>query len=158
GPRTRIWSLHATSFCMLPDCRIETVDAFTLGTRWEKVIFGSPEEARASLQGAGQNYFLFSSELRVDDYLPRSPLFSPENISRYLGIRWTDGTPTLATWIGPDTTPIDPSWIAAYRKAVEQSGTVQGFPYDDMKALFARLAATPRPWRSLELPWQVDRR
>ena len=158
GPRTRIWSLHATSFCMLPDCRIESVDSFTLGAGWADVMFGSPEDARAALQASGHNYFLFSSELRVDDYLPRSPLFSPDNIGRYFGIRWTDGTTTLLTWLGADTAPLDQDWIATYRRAVEQSPVVQSFPYDDMKAIFARLAAMPRPWRALDLPWRVDRR
>jgi hypothetical protein len=142
---------------MLPGCRIESVDSFTLGSGWDKVMFGSPEDARAALQASGHNFFLFSNELRVDDYLPRSPLFSPDNIGSYFGVRWTDGTTSLLTWRSAETTPLDPDWIATYRRAIEQSSAVQGFPYDDVKAIFARLAVTPRPWRSIELPWRGDR-
>jgi hypothetical protein len=50
--------------------------------------------------------------------------------------------------------PLDPAWVAAYRRAVEQSPAVQGFRYADMQMIFARLNATRHPWRPFELPWE----
>jgi hypothetical protein len=83
-------------------------------------------------------------------------LFSPGTIGRYLGIRWTDGTTSLLTWLGPGVQPLDQAWIADYRHAVEDSGTVRSFPYEAMKQIFAGLNATPHPWRTFRLPWQGD--
>ncbi|MGC1354491.1 MAG: hypothetical protein WA851_01625 [Xanthobacteraceae bacterium] len=40
------------------------------------------------MQKAGTNYFLFSKD---SDPPITAPLLSPELISQYLGIRWTDG-------------------------------------------------------------------
>jgi hypothetical protein len=90
----------------------------------------------------------------VHDYLPLSPLLRPDNIARYFGIRWTDGVTSLLTWAGPDTVPLDPAWLAEYRRAVEQSPPVQGLPYADLQMIFARLNATPHPWHPFRLPWE----
>jgi len=154
GPRTRIWSLHVHTYCMLPDCRIETVTSFIMTRRWDQVMFGSAEQGRQTLQADGLNYFLFSRENDIRDPLPASALFKPDNIAKHLGIRWTDGTTTLLTWLGPDTVPLDSTWLANYRRAVESSGAVASFPYSDLQSIFARLNATPHPWRSFRLPWQ----
>jgi len=148
-----IRSLHVTAYCMLPDCHVESVESFGIGRPWDTIMFGTPEEARAALQASGRNYFLFSRTLMIDDYLVRSPLFSPDNIARYLGIRWTDGTTALLTWLGPDTMPLDAQWLADYRSAVESSATVASFPYQEMRDVFARLRAMPRPWRPFPLAW-----
>jgi hypothetical protein len=48
------------------------------------------------------------------------------------------------------------AWLADYRRAVESSPYVKNFPYADMQAIFARLRATPHPWRSFPLPWGAD--
>ena len=64
-------------------------------------MFGQPEEAKRALQAADLNYFLFTREDSIADPLPLSPLFTPDNIGRYLGVRWTDGTSVLLTWLGP---------------------------------------------------------
>lgn len=155
GPNVRIHTMHVHSYCMLPDCQLEIDDAF-LTAGWQTIMFGSPEQARAAWQKAGVNYFLYSKELRIVDSVPLSPLFTPDNIARYLGIRWTDGTTALLTWAGPDTKPFDTTWLAAYRMAVAESGTVRGYPYDDMKKIFAQLSAEPHPWGRLELPWEWE--
>jgi hypothetical protein len=86
-----------------------------------------------------------------------SPLFSPDNIAQNLGVRWTDGTTTLLTWLGPGVQPLDKAWLADYRHAVEESGTARSFPYEAMKKIFARLNATPHPWRPFQLPWADGR-
>jgi hypothetical protein len=151
GPGTPIWSFHIHSYCMLPGCVVESYNSFII-PHWDEVMFGSPEDARQALQASGHNYFLFSRELRLVDTLPLSPLFAPDNIARYLGIRWTDGTTALLTWLGPGVQPLDQAWLADYRHAIEQSGTIGGFPYAAMKQIFARLKATPHPWRPFPLP------
>jgi len=157
GPHVRIRSMHIHSYCMLPDCRIETYPAFLLSPNWDRLMFGSPEDGRAALQSAGINYFLFSRELAKNltlaDALPLSPLFAPDNIGRYLGIRWTDGTTALLTWLGPNTVPLDEGWLTDYRRAVENSPTIRSFPYAAMKSIYERLRATPHPWTSFKLPW-----
>lgn len=153
GPNTRIWSLHTESYCMLPDCWVESWPGFILTRDWDRVMFGTPEEGREALKAAGQNYFLFSTELYIYDPLPRSPLFSPDNIGRYFGLRWTEGTTSLLTWSGPDTKPLDAAWLARYRSAVESGPSVQNYPYAEVKEVFARLRATPHPWRPIPLPW-----
>jgi hypothetical protein len=139
---------------MLPACHMESYHSFVMSTRYDRVLFGTPEEARQILQDEGLNYFLFSAEAAILDPLPLSPLFHPDTISKYLGIRWTDGTSSLLTWLGPETVPLDAAWLTNYRRAIEQSGTIARYPYEDMKAIFARLHATPHPWRSFKLPWQ----
>jgi len=149
-----IRSLHVPAYCMLPDCRVESVESFGIGRPWETIMFGTPEEACAALKASGRNYFLFSRELAIDDYLVRSPLFSPDNIARYLGIRWTDGTTALLTWLGPDTVPLDAQWLADYRRAVASSAAVASFPYEEMRDVFARLRAMPHPWRQFPLAWR----
>ena len=156
GPGTPIWSLHIHTYCMLPDCLVESYPSFLMTHHWDRVMFGTPDEARQTLHAAHLDYFLFTREDDIRDPLPLSPLFSADNIGRSLGIRWTDGTTSLLTWLGPGVTPLDQAWIADYRRAVERSGTVQSFPYAAMKQIFARLDATPHPWRALRLPWQGD--
>jgi hypothetical protein len=150
----RIWSMHNTAYCMLPDCRVETWPAFTTTRDWDRLMFGTPEEGRAALRAAGLDFFLFSTDLLLNnDPLPRSPLLAPDNIASYLGMRWTDGTTTLLTWLGPGVTPLDPEWVARYRRAVAESGSVQSFPLDQFRTIYANLRATPHPWRSFVLPW-----
>lgn len=88
------------------------------------------------------NYFLFTREDNITDPLPLSALFNPANIGHSLGIRWTDGTSTLLTWLGPNVTPLDPAWIADYSSLVKRSPTVAAYPYTVMKNM---LNVKPRP-------------
>jgi hypothetical protein len=155
GPHKPIWSLNAYTYCMLPDCRRMWFYAFTMTSAWDRVMWGPPEEARALLRQAGLDYFLISHELPITDPLPLSALFSPDNIARNFGIRWTDGTTTLLTWAGPGTTPPDDAWLAEYRQSVAGSPRIQAFPETGMKQVFDRLNATPHPWRPIDLQWQT---
>jgi hypothetical protein len=154
GPGTPIWSLHIHTYCMLPVCRVETFPSFLMTRNWDRVMFGTADEARQMLHAAHLDYFLFTREDDIRDPLPLSLLFSPDTIGRSLGIRWTDGTTSLLTWLGPGVTPLDAAWIADYRRAVQQSGAVQSFPYEAMKQVFLRLNATPHPWSAFQLPWE----
>ncbi len=116
-------------------------------------MFGAPEQARAALQASNHNYFLFARDLPIVDPFPLSPLFSPDNIARFLGIRWTDGNTALLTWLSPGMQPLDADWIAAYRRSLSQSDTISLYPYQELKSVFARLNTTPHPWKPFALPW-----
>lgn len=158
GPHTRVWTFHIHSYCMLPDCRFEHQPGFIMTRDLDRVLFGTPEEGKQALQAGGLKYFLFSRELPVqDDWITFAPLFAPDNISRFLGIRWTDGKTALLTWLGPDTVPLDEGWLADYRRAVEASPMVRGYPYAAMRKIYEQLRASPHPWRSFPLPWEGNR-
>jgi hypothetical protein len=150
GPHTPVWSLSAFTFCVIPDCRIMSALTAILVPEFDRVLWGTPEEARARLQQAGLNYFMFSSDLPPRSPLTGSLLFSPDNIGRNLGIRWTDGTTTLLTWPGPDTVPIDDKWLAEYRRAL---ALIPNRSWDgELKAIFDRLHGVPHPWHPSDLP------
>ena len=119
GPETPIWSFNVLSYCMLPDCNVQTFLTERFSPSWQVVFFGQPEEAIKALQAEGRNYFFFSSELVVADLLPELQLFSPATIGKYLAIGWTDGTSYLLTWPGPNTKPIDQKFLFAYTRAVK---------------------------------------
>ena len=149
GPHAHVWSFNLHAYCMLPDCDF---DAFFYGTmtgKDERVFFGTAEEAKRALRDAGVNYFLISSELPPEDPVLRSALFAPDNIAKYLGLRWTDGTTSLLTWLGPDTTPLSQTWLAGYCREVARTGA---FYYGAMRRIFADLHKRPHPWGRLDLP------
>ncbi|MGE3303388.1 MAG: hypothetical protein AB7M12_09770 [Hyphomonadaceae bacterium] len=154
GPGTPITSLHVHSYCMLPDCRVETWPAFIPARDYDLVMYGAPETARAILQKSGRNYFLYSKELHLTDPIVRSPLMRPENIARYLGVKWTDGTTALLTWRDAEgVEPLDDEWVDVYRQSCDEALGVKAFPYDAMRDIFAVLRASPHPWRRPVLPW-----
>ena len=113
---TPIWSTNVDSYCMAPGCLIESVISFKMSGRLDEILGGDPELAKQRLQEAGLNYFLFMKDYRMIDLLPFSRLFAPETIGRYLGVKWSDGSTFLLTWIGPDTTPIGPDFLEAYTR------------------------------------------
>jgi hypothetical protein len=152
GPRTPIWTMHIHSYCMLPDCVMEAFMSFNMTKKWDRIMFGSPEEARDVLQAAGINFFLFSSELGIVDPLPRSRLFSPDNIANNLALRWTDGTTSLLTWPGPDTRPLDEVWLAKYRKSVADLHSFPNSYIDTLRGIYERFYAMPHPWKPIALP------
>lgn len=155
GPHTPIWTLSVAAYCMLPDCDMRAFPNFIMVRDWDRLMWGTPEEGRQLLQDAGLNYFLVSNELPISDPLPLSALFAPDNIGRYLGIRWTDGITSLLTWVGPETTPIDADWIAAYRRAIGfRLSAPAHFPTAAVKAVFDNLRASPHPWQPFVPEWR----
>jgi hypothetical protein len=116
GRGTRIWSPYIWSYCMLPDCRVEGFQSFSISPHAPEVFFGSAEKAKRILQSEGLNYFFISWDLQDRDVLPCAPLLSVEHIAENLGVKWTDGTSYLLTWLGPGITPLTPEWIAKYRE------------------------------------------
>jgi hypothetical protein len=153
GPHVRVWSFHIHAYCMLPDCDFDVFRYVSMTGEDERVFFGSPEEARRALQKAGLKYFLFSSELDLGDPLVvTSPLFAPDNIAKYLGLRWTDGTTSLLTWLGPDATPLSQEWLATYCRAVARSPRGPLAAGRALQKIFADFHSRPHPWGSLDLP------
>ena len=152
GPHMPIWTFHVHSYCMIPDCTMEAFMSFNMTKKWDRIIFGSAEEAREVLQTAGINYFLFSTEIAIADPAPLGELFSPDHIADNLALRWTDGTTSLLTWPGPDTRPLGGAWLADYRKSVKDLLAFQGPYVAAMREIYQRYYAMPHPWKSIPLP------
>jgi hypothetical protein len=164
-PGTRIWSTNIDSYCMAPGCHIESVMSFSTSPRLDQIMGGTPEQARDLLQHTGLNYFLFSSDRRLLDMLPYSPLFQPSTIAEYLGIKWTNGTSYLLTWKGVGVAPLDAAFTTAYaaRYAEPQSPM---FLYGDLARYMAESTARLRApdaapdtaftWRVPPLPGTID--
>jgi hypothetical protein len=121
-PGARIWSTNVDSYCMAPDCRIESIASFKLPYRVMEVLRGSPAQARQILKHEGLNYFLFAKTSAILDLLPYSQLFDPANIATNLAVRWTDGNTYLLTWKdAADTIPVGADFLEAYARRVQES-------------------------------------
>lgn len=112
---TPIWASTIDAYCMVPGCWMESVASFKMSGKLDEIVTGSPERSRELLQQAGLDYFLFIENAILLDLIPYSKLFSPNTIGEYLGIKWTDGTAFLLTWIGPETTPITSEFLDMYK-------------------------------------------
>ena len=153
GPHTRIWSMHVHSYCMLPDCNMQGIKSFRFSSQWENIYLGTPEAAISQLKSEGLNYFFFSSELQLADTLPGAPLFAPENIKNYLGIRWSDGTSYLLTWLGSaDTRPIDDGFLTAYNAAILRDRKA-AFDAPLWREVSKRIHEHPGDLTPITLPW-----
>jgi hypothetical protein len=155
-PFTRVWSLHVWTYCMLPNCNFQGYFSFVFSPRWRTVYFGAPEAGRAALQAENLNYFFFSNNMEITDPIGHTPLFSPDNIAKYLAIRWTDGSNYLLTWPGPDTRPLDDGFISAYRELTLKSDTYSRFDVKEWKTIANQIAAEEAAGRALHpfiLPW-----
>ena len=141
---TPIWSTNVDSYCMVPGCLIESVISFKMSGRLDEILGGDPELAKLRLQQASLDYFLFMKDYRMIDLLPFSRLFAPETIGRYLGVKWSDGSTYLLTWIGPDTTPIGPDFLDAYTRRRAEPEVVRWFRFDELAPLMATIAPRMR--------------
>ena len=148
GPGTRIWSMHLGAYCMLPHCRAETFISFLLSPHLLDMLAGTPEEIRDVLQKEDLNYFFYTTEMDIFDILPLMRPFAPEEIDKYIGIKWTDGTSFLLTWLGPGVSPLSREWVARYKKAVDAAPAAPaGFPIAMMLSLRDQLK-DKRRWLS----------
>ena len=155
-PFTRVWSLHVWTYCMLPDCNFQGYFSFIFSPRWRTVYFGTPEAGRAALRAENLDYFFFSNKMEITDPIAHAPLFSPDNIAKYLAIRWTDGTNYLLTWPGPNTRSLDDSFISAYRDLTARSQTYREFDSKQWKAIADQIALQEAAGGRLHpfvLPW-----
>ena len=141
---TPIWSTNVDSYCMVPGCLIEDVISYKMSGRLDEILGGDPELAKQRLQEAGLNYFLFMKDYRIIDLLPFSRLFAPDTIGRYLGVKWSDGSTFLLTWIGPDTTPIGPDFLDAYERRRAEPDALRWFKFDELAPLIATIAPRMR--------------
>ena len=141
---TPIWSTNVDSYCMVPGCLIEDVISFKMSGRLDEILGGDPELAKQRLREAGLNYFLFMKDYRVLDLLPYSRLFAPDTIGRYLGVKWSDGSTFLLTWIGPDTTPIGADFLDAYTRLRAEPDALRWFKFDELAPLIATIAPRMR--------------
>jgi hypothetical protein len=141
---TPIWSTNVDSYCMVPGCLIEDVISFKMSGRLDDILGGDPELAKQRLQEAGLNYFLFMKDYRIIDLLPFSRLFAPDTIGRYVGVKWSDGSTFLLTWIGPDTTPIGSDFLDAYERRRAEPDALRWFKFDELAPLIAKIAPRMR--------------
>jgi hypothetical protein len=157
---TPIWSTNIDSYCMVPGCQIESVISFKMSGRLDEILGGDPELAKRRLQEAGLNYFLFMKEYRLVDLLPFSRLFAPDMIGRYLGVKWTDGSTFLLTWLGPEASPIGSDFLEAYARRRAEPDVSRFFRFDEsvpqIVAISPRLRNVTRWGREAEklLTWR----
>jgi hypothetical protein len=118
GPGKRIWTFSVHSYCMLPGCHPEGLYSSTMTKHRTEVLFGSPEEARATLQREGLNYF-FIRTAEIREITHCSPLFVADTLADYFDFQWTDGTDALLTWKGQGTAPVSKQWLEKYREATK---------------------------------------
>lgn len=153
----RIWSTNIDSYCMAPDRPIESVISYKLSSHLNEILNGSPEVARTILQREGLNYFIFCREFRIIDLLALSHLFHPDNIGRYLAIKWSDGNTYLLTWKGQGTAPIGDSFLTAYRQRLNAPEPQwfrfkEALPY--VQAVMSHYEESPHPWKAMAFPWR----
>ncbi|WP_421999498.1 hypothetical protein [Reyranella sp.] len=121
GPGRRLWTFNVHTYCMLPGCRAESHISSRLSPRRTEILYGSPEVARKVLQEEGLHYFFIATRRDIRDPMICTPLFSPDTIRDYLGVKWSDGTDALLTWKGPGIAPLSQEWVDKYRKALKDS-------------------------------------
>lgn len=154
-PHTRVWSLHVHSYCMVPDCQIETFMSYRLSPNANLVYYGDPLQSKRVLKRENLNYFFFSPVLQLTDPLPLSPLFSPKNIAQYLGIAWTDGENYLLTWKENATQLLDDIWLKRYEQKVYESDLIKTYPYLQINQAWI-LLMTRGKVRQNQLPWSIQ--
>jgi len=140
---------------MLPGCLFESDESFPGSPRMADVMFGPLDQARAILQQEGLNYFFYSQELQIRDALPAAGIFAPDQIGHYLGVKWTDGTTYLLTWLGPGVEPLSADWLAQYRKHVSETIEVVYFQRIRLilRDVYEQLKSHPHWGSQLKLPW-----
>jgi hypothetical protein len=137
---TPIWSTNVDSYCMVPGCLIESVISFQMSGRLDEILGGDPDLAKQRLQEAGLNYFLFMKDYRMIDLLPFSKLFAPDTIGGYLGVKWSDGSTFLLTWIGPQTRPLGSDFLEAYTRRRAEPDVLRWFRFNELAPVIAAIA------------------
>lgn len=159
---SRIWSTNVDSYCMAPDCIIESTISFKMSSNLSDILSGTPAEAKAILQREKLNYFIFSKESTILDLLPYSALFSPKNLAENFGILWTDGKTYLLTWKGSNTRPLDEKFLRYYKQKLITSRH-PWFRFNEaipaMQETMRLLNSENQPAKPIDFPWRktVDR-
>jgi len=155
GRNTPIYSFHVHSYCMLPDCRVLEWMSTRTFPHFETLLLGTNDEAIAEIKSTGIKYFFYSKELGVKGLgittpIVAAPIFAPDQIGRYFGIKWTDGTSYLLTWRDQSAEPLNEDFLEAYREQVGPK------PYGYFLAkLWRPVFAMYRKWglHPYRLPW-----
>jgi hypothetical protein len=71
-------------------------------------------------------------------------LFAPDTIGRYLGVKWSDGSTYLLTWIGPETHPLGPDFLEAYIRRRSEPDPLGWFRFDALAPLIVTIAPRVR--------------
>jgi hypothetical protein len=156
GRGTPVYSLVLQSYCMLPDCHeLHWHDTRTVPD-FQTVLFGTPDEAVAAIKRAGIDYFFYSTELAdlpdgISSPIVVAPIFSPDAIAQYFGVKWTDGTSYLLTWRDRGERPLDAAFLATYRRQVENAPVARSFPLADWRSVFAHFR--DKGLHPFRLPW-----
>lgn len=117
---SRIWSFHMHTYCMAPNCQVESYKSFKGPLRWGEVIFGEPRQAQAALNEAGLDLFFISEQFEIRDYLQYSLLFSPDRIGQHFSVLWQNSENVLLTWKRDGLPSLQSDWIERYRLRVEK--------------------------------------
>lgn len=150
GPDVRFWTFGNHTYCMLPGCRPEAMTSYRLSPHALDILFGPPGQAKTILQQEKLNYFLVEMDDGINDQLMCSALFSPDQIGKWLGVKWSDGTHFLLTWLDAGAEPLSEEWIELYRP--KAAGAACGF-WPLMHSLAAQLPQNPHWGRDLVMPW-----
>ena len=118
----RVLNMNFYALCFYPGYNIESSTSSTDSVQQFVAVNAPAEEIERQLKLNRINYFLISPGSYIRDYLPFTTLFSPDNIGKYLGIKWTNGKEYLLTWRGPDTMPIPPNFFVLYRHNIYSGG------------------------------------
>jgi hypothetical protein len=98
------------------------------------------------LRQAGLNYFLISKDAQLIDLLPYSKLFAADAIDRHLGLKWTDGSVYLLSWIDNGTTPLSAEFKKVYADRLAQR-ELAWFEFSRLAPILAQAAAALRAKR-----------
>lgn len=120
-PGKRLWSFHVHAYCMVPGCHVESHQSSNMSAERDTILLGSPEEAREALHRSGIDYFFISTSLDIRDPMICTPLFAPDTIAKYMGVKWSDGSDVLLTWKGSESWPLSEQWVEKYRAHLKSS-------------------------------------
>lgn len=147
-PGTRVWSFNAADN-MAPTLQVESMVSFSMGPRWHEVLFEPPERARAILREQHLDYFLIDAQRPFFEILPHAPLFEPDQLTRWLGVAWSQGDIYLLTWKNETTSSISPEFLKQYRERIDASQKIADWRrlYERLHSIYDANKGKPYPLR-----------
>ena len=150
GANTPIYTLHVHTYCMLPGCRLYSFFSTLASKNPIELYYASPEIEMQELKKSGIDYFIFSKDLQIGSALPKTPLFAPENIGDYMGIKWTNGSTYLLTWKGDGVKAINQIFLDDYKYQIQKSLDSNGYPFEVIHKVLMQMKDNPT---AINLPW-----
>jgi hypothetical protein len=150
--KTKIWSTHNHSYCLMPNCKVQQYFSQVTLRRWYDVAEGSIEEGKKIMQEEGLNFIFYSRSVPVifaadakDQLAGFYKGLYPENIEKTYGVLWTNGWDYLLTWKEESVAPLDAefmdSWKLFYEKGV--MGRQNQFPTRTLAPMIKKAAQEP---------------